>query len=62
MKVSSDFDVWYTMWLQLLLQLIYKYHNFTAIFTKKEVEKQDMYAHSNEGMVVKLIILVGQVG
>ena len=33
-----------------------------TIFTKKEVEKQDMYADSNEGMVVKLIILVGQVG
>ena len=33
-----------------------------TIFTKKEVEKQDMYADSNEVMVVKLIILVGQVG
>ena len=47
---------------QLLLLSIYNYHNFISIITKKEVEMQDMYANSNEGMVVKLIISVGQVG
>ena len=50
------------MWLQLLLLLIYNYHNFITIITKKEVEMQDMYEDSNEGMVVKPIISVGQVG
>ena len=50
------------MWLQLLLLLIYNYHNFITIITKKEVEMQGMYADSNEGMVVILIISVGQVG
>ena len=49
------------MWLQLLLLSIYNYHNFITIITKKEVEMQDMYADSNEGMVVKFIISVGQV-
>ena len=50
------------MWLQLLLISIYNYHNFTIIITKKEVEMQDMYADSNEGIVMGLIISVGQVG
>ena len=51
------------MWLQLLLLLsIYNYHHFITIITKKEVEMQDMYADSNESMVVKLIISVVQVG
>ena len=49
------------MWLKLLLISIYNYHNFITIIKKKEVEMQDMYAGSNEGMVVKLIISVGQV-
>ena len=47
------------MWLQLLLLLIYNYHNFITIITKKEVEMQGMYADSNEGTVVILIISVG---
>ena len=50
------------MWLQLLLLSIYNYHNFITIITKKEVEMQDMYADSNEGMIVKVIISVGPVG
>ena len=48
------------MWLQLLL--LSTYNNFIAIITKKEVEMQEIYADSNEGMVVKLVISVGQVG
>ena len=49
------------MWLKLLLLSIYNYNNFITIIKKKEVEMQDMYAGSNESMVVKLIISVGQV-
>ena len=44
------------MWLQLLLLLIYNYYNFITIITKKEVEMQGMYADSNEGMVVILML------
>ena len=33
-----------------------------TITTRKEVEMQYVYADSNEGMVVKTIISVGQVG
>ena len=50
------------MWLQLLLLLIYNYHNFITIITKKEVEMQSKYADSNEGMFVIIIISLGQVG
>ena len=50
------------MWLQLLLLSIYNYHNFITIIKKKEVEMQNIYADSNEGVVVKLIISPGQVG
>ena len=50
------------MWLQLFLLSTYDYHHFKTIITKKEVEMQDMYVDSNEDMVVKLIISVGQVG
>ena len=50
------------MWLQLLLLSIYNYHNFITIIKKKEVEMQNIYADSNEGVVVKLIISTGQVG
>ena len=46
------------MWLQLLILSIYNYHSFITIITKKEVEMQDMYADSNEGMVVKLWLWV----
>ena len=50
------------MWLQLSLLSIYNYHNFITIFTGNEVKMQDMYADSNEGMVVKVKISVEQVG
>ena len=50
------------MWLQLLLLSIYNYHNFITLIKKKEVETQDIYVGSNEGMVVQLIISVGKMG
>ena len=50
------------MWLQQSLLSIYNYHNFITIFTKKEVKMLDMYVDLNEGTVVKLKTLVGQVG
>ena len=50
------------IWLQLLLLSIYDYHNFITIIKKKEVEMQNIYVDSIEGVVVKLIILTGQVG
>ena len=42
------------MWLQLLLLLIYNYNNCITIITKNVVEMQDMYADTNEDMVVNL--------
>ena len=50
------------IWLQLLLLSIYDYHNFITIIKKKEVEMQNIYVDSIESVVVKLIILTGQVG
>ena len=53
---------WRIICLQLLLLSFYNHHNFITIITKKKVEMQDLYADSNKGMVVKLIISAGQVG